>query len=376
MLLNGKEPQFSVGAADDFTEADGHQALTFHQAQDKCREIAARERQPAHMKAVDMTVGKVVAEYLTQYQDKGGKATNQVRSTIDKYIMGPVGNITIGNVMVSELTPVVIRKWQHSIATAAPTGRGGKPLTGWEPTQENLRRRKDTANRVRTVLIAALNWGFEHGSIASNTAWRQNKPYKDVDQPVVQFIGADDCVRLLDACEGDFRQIVRAGLLTGCRYGELGALRVGDAHTDKRFIQIVESKSGKPRTVTLNPEGITFFNTVTQGKKHDALVFTRGDGKPWGKSHQARRFADALKRAGLSSDFSFHDLRHSYASMLIQAGVAIEVISDLLGHSDCRVTLRHYAHLVDSVRLDAVAKLPSFGTEPETNVVRLTRKAG
>jgi integrase len=376
ILLDGKEPHSNVGTADDYADADGHTTLTFHQAQDRCREIAARERQPAHKKAADVTVGEVVTRYLEQYLKNGGKSGSQAKSTIDKYITGTVGNIIIGNVMVSELTPAVLKNWQSAIATTAPTGRGGKPLAGWEPTQENLRKRKDTANRVRTVLIAALNWGYVHELIADDTAWRKTKPFNAVDQPIIQFVGADDCVRLLNACGGDFRQLVRAGLLTGARYGELIALKVGDVHLDKRFIQIVEAKGGKPRTITLNQEGIKFFDGMTQGKDHDDLVFTREDGKAWGKSHQTRRFADALKRAGLSSDFSFHDLRHSYASMLIQAGVPIEVISDLLGHADTRITLRHYAHLVDSVRQDAVAKLPSFGMEPATNVVKLTRKAG
>jgi Site-specific recombinase XerD len=374
--IGGKEPQFTIGPADDFVDADGHSTLNFHQAQDKCRERAALERQPAHMKAADMTVGEVVSKYLEHYEARGGKAGSQAKSSISKYITGPLGNTTIGNVMISELTPAVIKNWQHRIATTAPTGRGGKPLNEWEPTQENLRKRKDTANRVRTNLIAALNWGFEHGLVADDTAWRKTKPFKAVDQPIIQFIGADDCVRLLNACDEDFRQLVRAGLLTGARYGELIALKVGNVHLDKRFIQIVEAKGGKPRTITLNAEGIKFFEGATQGKDHDGLVFTRGDGKAWGKSHQTRRFADALERAGLSSDFSFHDLRHSFASLLIQVGVPIEVISDLLGHADTRITLRHYAHLVDSVRQDAVAKLPSFGMEPATNVVKLTRKAG
>ena len=61
---------------------------------------------------------------------------------------------------------------------------------------------------------------------------------------------------------------------------------------------------------------------------------------------------------------SFHELRHTYASMLINNGVELPVISKLLGHVDTRVTFKHYAHLADKTLAAAVTKLPSFQTKP------------
>lgn len=66
----------------------------------------------------------------------------------------------------------------------------------------------------------------------------------------------------------------------------------------------------------------------------------------------------------------FHERRHTYASLLAQAGADLLTISKLLGHADTRVTSQHYAHLCDRTLANAVnALLPSFGHQPEDKVV-------
>ena len=57
--------------------------------------------------------------------------------------------------------------------------------------------------------------------VGSDLAWRRVKPFREVDTPVVRFLDTSECQRLVNACEGDFRNLVRGALLTGCRYGEL-----------------------------------------------------------------------------------------------------------------------------------------------------------
>ena len=81
------------------------------------------------------------------------------------------------------------------------------------------------------------------------------KPFHDVDAPVVRYLTEAECVRLVNACPADFRQMVSAALLTGCRYGELAALRVRDFNPDAGVLTIRTSKSGKARHVVLTDEG-------------------------------------------------------------------------------------------------------------------------
>ncbi len=69
----------------------------------------------------------------------------------------------------------------------------------------------------------------------------------------------------------------------------------------------------------------------------------------------------------------FHELRHTYASLLAQAGVDLLTISKLLGHADTRVTSRHYAHLCDKTLMKAVvAHLPPFGHVSNKNVASVS----
>jgi integrase len=195
------------------------------------------------------------------------------------------------------------------------------------------------------------------------------KPAKEVDAPIIQFLSTPECVRLVNACPTAFRDLVRGALLTGCRYAELTRLRAGDFNADAGNVTILLSKSGKRRHVALNDEGIQLFSALTAGKKRGDLIFVRDDGKAWGPSHQQRPIEEASKIAKLDPPATFHILRHTYASALAAKGVSMRVIADQLGHSDTRMTERHYAHLAPSHVADVIrAALPGLGIMEPTNV--------
>ena len=100
-------------------------------------------------------------------------------------------------------------------------------------------------------------------------------------------------------------------------------------------------------------------------------MFLREDGTNWGKAEQARPVADACKRAGIIPGVSFHILRHTYGALLAMQGVPLQVIAVALGHSDSRMTERHYAHLQpDYVAVTIRQNLPSFGLQRD-NVVSM-----
>jgi len=79
-----------------------------------------------------------------------------------------------------------------------------------------------------------------------------------------------------------------------------------------------------------------------------------------GKNHHIRPLRDACKAAKIRPAVAFHELRHTYASHLAQAGVDLLTISKLFGHSDTRITSKHYAHQADKTLVAAVTRLPSF----------------
>jgi integrase len=176
----------------------------------------------------------------------------------------------------------------------------------------------------------------------------------------------------VNACDGAFRNIVKGALLTGCRYGELTRMRAGDFNAEAGTITVRESKSGKPRHVALTDEGRALFSELTVGRSGGNLIFVRDDGKPWGPSHQQRPLDAASARANIEPAATFHILRHTYASALAMRGVPMGVIAAQLGHSDTRMTERHYAHLSPNYVAETVrAALPALGIVDKTNVARL-----
>jgi integrase len=273
-----------------------------------------------------------------------------------------------------KLTKRRIDAWLLDLANAPRRLRTGKFATSQatrdfdRDDNEEVRRRRSTANRILTILKAALNHAFHEGRVASDDAWRKVKPFREADAAVVHFLSADECRRLVNACQGVFRNIVKGALLTGCRYGELTRLQASDFNRESGTITVRESKAGKPRHVALTDEGRALFEQLTAGRSSRDIIFARDGGEAWGKSHQKRPL-----RAGIDPPATFHILRHTYASALAGRGVPMGVIAAQLGHSDTRMTEKHYAHLAPSYVADTVrAALPPLGVIEPSTVVRIS----
>lgn len=355
----------TLGAADDERRpADGHSILCFDDAQRLALEWCEdQERALDGLEPKDRTpytVERAMSDYVAWVHDHR-KAPQQVEQVNRVYVLP-----TLGSQDVARLTPLQIRKWHASIANSPPyrrTASGEKRKTGELKTPEDRRKRKSTANRALSVLKAALNMAYRDGRVTSDDAWRRVKPFKGVDQPRVRYLEADEVVRLVNACDPDFRALVQGALLTGCRYGELSRLRAGDFKaTPMPMIQLRTTKSGKPRHVYLNDEGARFFAELVAGRANGETAFQRRDGASWGRSHQTRRMLEASKKAKIDPPATFHDLRHTYASHYLMGGGDLPGLSQQLGHADTRMTTRHYAHLADHWRAEqARLYVPSFG---------------
>jgi integrase len=198
-------------------------------------------------------------------------------------------------------------------------------------------------------------------------------PFKRVETPVVRFLTTAECQRLANACEKDFRSLVRGALLTGCRYGKLTRVRASDFNREAGTVTVRESKAGKARHVVLNGEGRELFAAMTIGLSPRDLIFRRAGGGPWLKSQQQRPLAEASARVKIEPAATFHILRHSYASALAMRGVPMGVIPTQLGHSDTRMTKKHYAHQSPSYVADTIrAALSDFEGGGKSNLVALT----
>jgi len=356
----------NLGRADDFQDANGVDVLDFYQAQGKAREFyeAAAAGRP-DVPFEELTVAGAAERYLAWYREHR-RAIRETEHSVRVHILP-----ALGDRLVSELTAPEIRAWLEKLAAKPARRRTSKfgkdqKFRGAPKTEDEKRARRATANRVFAVLKALLNRAFHDGRVADDGAWRRVKAFPKVDQARLRFLTDAEAVRLVNACKPDIRQLVQAALLTGARYGELTALRVQDVNLTTGQVYVAQSKSGKPRHIPLNQEGLDLFAQAVTGRTGEMLVFTRGDGQPWGKNHHVRPLLQACKVARINPPIAFHELRHTYASHLAQAGVDLLTISKLLGHADTRITSKHYAHLADKTLAQAVTKLPSFGVTPST----------
>ena len=211
-----------------------------------------------------------------------------------------------------------------------------------------------TANRLLTILKSALNKAWRDHKVDNDKAWRSVPPFKGATASRARWLSRDECLRLINASDGDFRDLVRAALHTGCRYSELGRLTSTDFDADAGTVAVRKSKSGKPRHVVLTEDGASFFAEAVAKAKGRSLLFCRADGMPWKTCMQQKPMEAASKAACLTPRATFHALRHTYASHLISNSVPLLVVARNLGHRDTRMVELHYGHLAPSYEADAM----------------------
>jgi integrase len=374
---DGRRHYEAMGAADDARDADGLSVFSFAQAQDKARTFFDRKAREAVGEYAPhdgpYTVKEAIDDYLKAYERRGGKAVYDTRKASETHII-PV----LGAVPVPKLSARRIEDWHQSIAeqpARVRTKPGKKQRHRVSGGADSVRRRRATANRILTVLKAALNQAWKTGHALTDDAWRRAKPFRGVETALIRYLSDDECVRLVNACDPAFRNLVRGALLTGCRYSELASMRVADFNPDAGVVTVRTSKAGKPRHVILTDEGRLLFSTLTAGKLAGDRIFVRADGGQWGKSHQLRPMVDACKRAKIKPAISFHVLRHTHGSALAMRGVPMGVIAEQLGHADTRMTEKHYAHLAPSYVADTIrAHFPTLGITDDTAVTPIRPK--
>jgi len=364
----GKYNAEEIGIADDAASADGVAILSFDQARSKAVELATSEDRPAGR----ITVQRAVADYI-DFLKVQGRSTYHVESTAVTHVLP-----RLGKVEVASLTSTQLRRWLIDIAEQPARKRSkadGQQKFKTMDDEESVRRRRSSANRILATLKAALNHCYDERRCPSNDAWgRRLKRFKGVDAARTGYLNTDEAVRLINACDPDFRSLVRGALESGCRYGELCRLEVSDYNADAGTIHVRKSKTGRARHVILTREGSQFIRQACAGRAGSARMFVRSDGEPWGKSNQSRLMAEANARAKIDPVISFHGLRHTWASLSVMAGVPLMVVARNLGHVDTKMVEKVYGHLAPSFVTDAIrAGAPRFNVDAPSNVEPLRR---
>jgi len=168
-------------------------------------------------------------------------------------------------------------------------------------------------------------------------------------------------------------------LHTGLRQSNEFHLLWADVNFDTVTITVRRSKSGEAYHVPMN-EDVRAALRDLPSRLRSEWVFPSDTGKTPvdAKNYMHRVFNPALKRARIAG-FRWHDLRHTFASRLVMAGVDIRTVQELMGHKTLAMTLR-YAHLSPAHRLDAVQRLTrprtDTTTDTDSNAEKVAAEAG
>lgn len=393
--------EIKIGPADDQGEKTV-QGLSYDEAAVQARAIFAEEEarrtsavQPAAKKKL---VDDVLDLYLAGYIDGAarrdrtpGRDLKNLKSILTVHIRP-----ALGNVRLDRLNSDILETFKTGLVSAPKLARNGKPAKparndmdhssrsgavesgpasngdDHEEAEERLRKRRARANRIITPLRAALNYAVKKRMIATDAAWRTAlKPYPGVDGATARYLDLEECQALQDHADDDFRPLVTGALFTGGRYGSLRQLKVKDVDLRSRTALFRVTKSGRKQAVKLTAAACKFLRAQISKKSASDYVFVKASGEPWKASDQARRMADACARAQIEPAATFHELRDTFASHLVIAGVPILTVSKLLGHSDVRITEKHYAHLrPDHLQQAVDDNLPDFSarhSRPKTS---------
>ncbi|WP_045608121.1 site-specific integrase [Vibrio parahaemolyticus] len=340
--LNGKQRNYLIGSADSMTPA---------QARDLAKEKAG-----------------LVASGVDVQVQRAEECKAEVRRslTLGKYLEEHYKDYLFA------MNPKTAKQSYQSIANtfAFLADKPLEDIKAWDIQQWVTEKRKlgrapatieYTFNRLKAALSRAVEWEFIESHNLSSV-----KIAKE-DNTRIRYLSESEEAALLNAlaareaqlCEDNdsyqyadfFTPLITLAMHTGMRKGEMLTLRWESVSFENRYLTILSenAKSKKKRTIPMND---TVFNMLSQWRAqnlNEEYVFVH-EGKqvsffqyPW---------QNLLKAAGIEN-FRFHDLRHHFASKLVMAGVDLNVVRELLGHADLKMTLR-YAHLAPAHTAAAV----------------------
>lgn len=287
------------------------------------------------------------------------------------------------------LAPKTVDQYEFSIATYAVPTLGEVKLADFTPSKAEqwLSRLADVDlhSGKGKISVSTQRGTFNAVTRALNTAVRDKiittNPLKSVPRPKgrgkpVPASGGDHVDRALVAAKGrPIEPLLTLVAFTGMRVGEALAITWDDVDLDASRVTVRRSgvdrdrtKTGRDRTLTLLPVVVTQLRALrkkqaqdrllmgSHWQNSDGLVFVTGTGRPLDYANARSELARVLKKAGLPTARPFHSLRHGLATRLLEAGLPMPVVSQILGHANIQTTVNVYGHLDPAIPADVLAE--------------------
>lgn len=219
-----------------------------------------------------------------------------------------------------------------------------------------------TIRRDLTLLGAAINeYNKRHGTHLPNPTRAA-----DVREPEgrVRWITTEEAERLIACASPVVADFIKIGLYTGMRSGEILGLTWDRVDFERSTIRLesIHTKTRRSRTIPMHPTAREALKSCQERNPKSVYVFPaekKDHDQPDAPIGSMKKgFAGACKRAGIS-DFTPHDMRHCCASWLVQQGVSLYEVRDILGHSSIKLSER-YSHLAPENLVGAIGKLKAL----------------
>jgi integrase len=343
----------------DIGREAGNRKIQYHtfrgtkrEAQTKLAELIASLGTGSYVEPSKTTVAEFVRARVDQWEADGdisARTAQRYRQLVENQIVPHLGSKAL-----QKLKPLDIEKWHTTLRSGGRVrGKGGVAAR--------------TVGHAHRVLSKALRDAAKNELVSRNVAREEPAPkVADNDMVIVQ-----DVPSLMDKLRGTLHVLAMTALFTGMRLGEVLALRWDRVDLDRKVALVRDaleqtkahgirfkppkSRAGR-RDITLPDILVDVLREHRKSQLElrmqlgagrlpdDALLFANIDGKPLSPNAISAAWADFAESIGMPL-VTFHSMRHSHTSQLIDAGVDIVTISRRLGHAKADITLRTYAHL-------------------------------
>ena len=308
--------------------------------------------------------GAILAKVTTQlvegtFFDKGEEQHHTLGDMMERYLAersimkAPKSRVRDGSAL-KHLLPIF---GETLLADVTP-----KSLVAYRNQRRTEGAATATINKELQVVRHAFNVAMREWE------WCQNNPMHRVSlepahNTVDRWLREDEEVRLFNASPLWLQDIMTFALNTGMRQGEILALQWQDVDFYRGTLVVMTSKNRERRTIPLNHVVYDLLSRKRAAGEKNGPVFVTGQGNDLKARYLVRTFTKVRIQAGLTH-FRFHDLRHTFASRLVQKGIDLYRVQLLLGHKTGTMTQRYAHHCPESLRegVRALEKPPAIGT--------------
>ncbi|MEY4527533.1 MAG: hypothetical protein RL768_1252 [Nitrospirota bacterium] len=299
----------------------------------------------AERRLADAILSKVKVQIIEgQYFEKAVAQSHTFTELMDRYeqehvlrklrhrgVKGYMNNLRafFGDRTLADITPKLIVAYKNK-----------RYEDGKAPATIN----RELANLKKAFNLALREWEWCHQNPVSRVSMEKENNKRD------RWLSEEEESQLLTACAPWLHDLVTFALHTGMRMGEILELTWRGVDFTRRTVTVMRSKNGERRTIPVNETVLRVLKEKAKVRSLASdLVFCSKAFTPMESGHLRRSFRLALSKAKIE-EFHFHDLRHTFATRLVQAGIDLYKVQQLLGHKSPIMTQRYAHHYPESLR--------------------------